>query len=157
GGRRFRLARDAYWSGGERVTSADVRDTVQLLKSPTLSGRTPEWADLLGEPLLEDDPFRVDFQLRQPYFQPLAPLTFKGLPQTYTGQPLKRADAPDFARKPLGSGPFAYLGRRHEDGRTFAVFAANPHYRRPGRTAGPHLREIRFYVSADPARDFQDP
>ncbi len=157
GGRRFRLARGAHWSNGEHVTSADVRDTVQLLKSPTLPGRTPEWADLVEDPLLEDDPFRIDFKFRQSFFAPLLPLTFKVLPQRFGDRQLRAADDREFGRNPVGSGPYRYLGRRHEDGRTCAVFAANPYYRRGGHTDRPYIREVRFHVSADPARDFRDP
>ena len=149
GGRlRFTLDRQAAWSSGEPVTAKNVRDTVQLLRR-TRPGRTQEWADLIEEPVLEDDPFRIDFKLRQPYFDPLAPLTFKVLPP--------RADDAEFARTPVGSGPYRYAGRRDEGGRTCAVFTANPFYVRHGNTDRPYIREIRFYVPADAARDFRDP
>jgi ABC-type transport system substrate-binding protein len=149
GGRRFRLAHDGRWSDGRPVTSLDVRNTSLLLRA---NGRAPEWEDLLEEPRVEDDPYRIDFPCRQLPFDPLARLAFKVLPQSFRGQALTRAVEPAFAREPLGSGPFRYAGRKTEAGRTYAVFTANPHYHRPGR---PHVREIRFFVSADPVADFR--
>jgi ABC-type oligopeptide transport system substrate-binding subunit len=151
GGRRFRLPRNARWSDGTAVTSLDVRHTAQLLKA---SGRAPEWLDLLEEPRVEDDPFRLDVQFRQLPLDPLARLGFKVLPQTYRGKGLFRADDPEFARQPLGSGPFCYTGRQTHDGRNCAVFTANRNYHRPGL---PHLHEIRLFVSQDPAADFHHP
>jgi ABC-type transport system substrate-binding protein len=148
GALRFALDRQAAWSSGEPVTAKNVRDTVLLLRR-TGPGRTQEWLDLVEEPVLEDDPFHIDFKPRVPYFDPLAPLTFKVLPP--------RADDPEFARQPVGSGPYRYAGRRDEDGRTCAVFIANPYYVRHGHTDRPYIREIRFYVPDDPAREFRDP
>jgi peptide/nickel transport system substrate-binding protein len=158
GGHRFSLDRDAFWPGGERVTAADVRDTVLLLKGHAAPGVPPAWAaDLVEDPLLDEDhPFRIDFRFRQGYFTPLAPLTFKVVPRAGAGGP-RRADDPDFARKPLGSGPYRYAGRRVENGRDSVIFTANPHYQRAGRVDRPYIREIRFHVPADPARDLRDP
>jgi ABC-type oligopeptide transport system substrate-binding subunit len=150
GGRRFRLARGARWSDGTPVTSLDVRHSAQLLKA---SARAPEWLDLLEEPRVEDDPYRLDVQFRQLPLDPLARLAFKVLPQTFRGKGLFRADDPEFARQPLGSGPFCYAGRQTHDGRDCAVFTANPIYHRPGL---PQLRAIRFFVSQDPAADFRN-
>jgi ABC-type transport system substrate-binding protein len=157
GGRRCRLRADAYWPDGQRVTAADVRHTALLL------GRSPTWADLVEPPSLESDPFRIDFRFRKCFLDPLAPLSFHVLPQTLT-----QADDPGFAKAPVGCGPFQYAGRKHLDGRDCAVFVANPQYgwrvaggewREPKRSIGeaqPYIREIRFTVSRDPVRDFQD-
>ncbi|MCI0460448.1 MAG: ABC transporter substrate-binding protein [Gemmataceae bacterium] len=157
GGRRVYLDGDAQWPGGERVTAADVRDTI-LYRGPPAPGVTPEWAaELLADPVLHDEhPLRIDFGFRQNYFAPLAPLTFKVLPRASIGGP-RRGDDPAFAKKPLGSGPYVYAGRRVEDGRDCAVFTANPHYHRDGRVDRPFIREIRFYVPTDPARHLRDP
>jgi ABC-type transport system substrate-binding protein len=150
GGRRFRLGPGTRWSDGHPVTSVDVRHTVQLLRA---SGRAPEWNDLIEEPRVEDDAYRVDFQFRQLPLDPLARLAFPVLPQAVGGQSLARADDPAFAAAPIGTGPYRYAGRRMEAGRTYAVFTANSHYARPGL---PRIREVRFVVSADPAADFRD-
>jgi peptide/nickel transport system substrate-binding protein len=151
GGRRFRLTPGALWSDGQPVTSHDLRHTAQLLRD---TGRAPEWADLLDVPRVESDLFHIDFPFRQLPLDPLARLTFRVLPQTFRGQPLLRADDPAFAKDPVGSGPFCYAGRKTEDGRTYAVFTANPRYPHAGL---PHLREIRFFVSRDPVADFRHP
>src|SRR5262249_33263492 len=58
----------------------------------------------------------------------------------------------EFARKPVGSGPFMFSNR---EGR-YVVFRANPHYGdREGRDGLPRIREIRFFKSQQPAVDFQ--
>jgi ABC-type transport system substrate-binding protein len=172
GGRRCRLRRDAYWSDGSRLTAFDVRQTALLLDSADLPGRTPQWKDLLERPEA-DHPFRIDLRFRQAYLDPLAPLTFHVLPQTFNGQALNRADAPAFAREPVGSGPYRYDGRQTIGGRLCAVFKANPHYgwRVAGggwreeddpqadaaRAARPYIREIRFFAAKDPVADFRRP
>jgi peptide/nickel transport system substrate-binding protein len=155
--RQFRLAADARWSDGRPVTSADVRHTAQLLKSKDLPGRSSEWTRLLHEPRVGDDPLQVDFRLEQGYLEPLALLTFPVLPQRFADRELRRADDPDFARAPVGSGPYQYRGRRKADGRACAVFAANPRYARADRPGMPFIREIRFYAPAVPAADFRAP
>jgi ABC-type transport system substrate-binding protein len=151
GGRRCRLRPDAYWSDGGRVTSADVRHSALLL------GRSPAWADLVEPPSIESDPFRIDFRFRKDFLDPLAPLSFHIVPQS-----LAQAGDPAFAKAPLGSGPFKYAGHQGQAGRDYAVFVANPHYGLRERKGAipegrPFIREIRFFVSKDPARDFQDP
>ncbi len=143
GGRRFRLPRDARWSDGKPVTSFDVRHTAELLAR---SGRAPEWHDLLEEPRVESDPYSIDFSYRRLPLEPLARLAFKVLPQSFQGKTLFAADDPAFAAQPVGTGPFRYVGRQLHDGRTCAVFTANPHYHRLGL---PHIREIRFVAAGD--------
>src|SRR5262249_32064025 len=64
---------------------------------------------------------------------------------------------PEFGQKPVGSGPYQYAGRRPDGERTCAVFTANPYYLRGGRADRPYIREIRFYVPSDPARDLRAP
>jgi ABC-type transport system substrate-binding protein len=140
GGRRCRLARDAYWSDGTRVTSTDVRNT---------AAGTTEYADLVEAPIIEE-PFRIDFRFRRGFLDPLLPLSFHVLPQTVV-----RADDPAFAAAPVGSGPFRYAGRKRQDGREYAVFTANPCYR--AETGKPSVREVRFFAWKDPVKDWQDP
>jgi ABC-type transport system substrate-binding protein len=151
--RRFALRRDAYWSDGERVTSPDIRHTVQLLSKADLPGRIPSWHDLIETPRVEQASFQIDFTLKQGIADPLALLSFPVLPQNFRGKALTRADDPDFAKAPVGSGPFVYLGQRQEAGRTLTVFAANPHYDRAANQ--PRIREIRFFAWKD-AKDLPD-
>ena len=150
---RFALRRDAYWSDGERVTSPDIRHTVQLLSKADLPGRVPSWHDLIETPRVEQASFQIDFTLKQGIADPLALLSFPVLPQNFRGKALTRADDPDFAKAPVGSGPFVYLGQRQEAGRTLTVFAANPHYDRAANQ--PRIREIRFFAWKD-AKDLPD-
>ncbi len=147
--RRFDLVRQAYWSDGERLTSADIRHTAQLLSQ---SGEGSVWRDLYQVPRFEGDPFRLTFTLRQGFWDPLDPLCFKVLPQQFRGKPLPRADDPEFAKAPVGSGPYFYAGRKKEGQRTFAVFQANPYYER-----NLAIREVRLFAWSDPVKDLGAP
>jgi ABC-type oligopeptide transport system substrate-binding subunit len=146
-GRQFTLTRGASWSDDHPVTAADVRRTVELF-----NGRVPEWTELLqGGARIDEDAFHINLTLRQGYLDPLSLMTFKILP----GQHLGRADDADFARKPIGSGPYQLQVR--DAGK--AVFSANPYYEMrlaPGKSGLPRIREIQFFHSEDPAKDFQD-
>ena len=120
--RHVELRRDAYWSDGERVTAADVRHTAQLLRS------TSNWRERVEMPRFEGLPFALDFTFRHGFRYSFAPLAFYVLPQRYRGRTLNRADDPEFAKAPVGSGPFVYVGKQSEGSRTVAVFKANPFY-----------------------------
>jgi peptide/nickel transport system substrate-binding protein len=152
-GRQFQLVRDARWSNAksdtDTVQAADVRRTVQLLRNPESKGFSPEWADLVDNPPPNTDPYVVTLTLRQGYLDPLSLMTFKVLPAA------SRLDSPDdlsFARKPIGSGPFQFHGK---DGNA-VVFTANPKYQRADKPGLPQIREIRFFHSDNPPRDFAD-
>lgn len=147
--RRFVLRRDAYWSDGERVIPADVRHTAQMMTDARLPGRVSAWLNFFEPPTVEGTSFGLDFSLKQGMFEPLSLLGFKILPQSFAGKPLNRGDDPEFARTPVGSGPFVYAGRRQIDGRPFAVFLANPNYVRGDRPNEPHVREIRMFAWKD--------
>ncbi|MBI3408099.1 MAG: ABC transporter substrate-binding protein [Planctomycetes bacterium] len=156
-GRRFALARDASWSDGERLTAVDVRHTLQLLASDEMAGRDRSWRDLLEPPRFEGNPFELNLKLRQGIADPLTLFHFKILPQQYRGKELARADDPEFAKSPLGSGPFVYSGRRVEDGRTYAIFQANPAFVRRNRPWHSNIREIRFFAWSDASKDIGTP
>jgi len=143
--RHVELRRDAYWSDGERVTSADVRHTVQL----TLD-RLASWRDLIQAPRVDQESFAVDFRFSQGYLDPPALLSFKVMPQNYGGKTLVRADDPQFARAPVGSGPYVFAGLKKENGRAVAVFSANPQYIRAPQ---PSIREIRMFTWQQPVTD----
>jgi peptide/nickel transport system substrate-binding protein len=80
---------------------------------------------------------------------PLAALTFKVLPQQYRGRPLERADDPVFAREPVGSGPYQYIGRKEENGVTVARFQANANHVRAGQPEVSTLRAIHLLAWKD--------
>lgn len=147
------LRKDVYWSSGDRFTAADVRHTALLLHQPDAPGRSALWRDFLEIPRVEGGAFHVNIGQRQGLFDPLAPLTFWVLPQYYRGKQLQRGDDPEFAKAPVGSGPYQLVGRRVEDGRVFVAFHANPHDLR----APINLREVRMAVGTDLKKDFPAP
>jgi ABC-type transport system substrate-binding protein len=150
-GRRFQLIGNAFWSDGKRLTGVDVRHTVGLLSSRDFPGRIPEWAYLIEQGARTGgSQLEITLTLRQGYLDPLALMDFKILPQK-----LQRADDPDFAHNPIGSGPYKYDAEKSKPGEE-VVFVANSHYEeRPGKLGQPRIREIHFVVSRDPANDFQ--
>ncbi|HLN30742.1 MAG TPA: ABC transporter substrate-binding protein [Gemmataceae bacterium] len=147
-GREFSLKQNAYWSNGDRVTATDVRHTISLLSDSNWKGRIPEWAKLMGPGTIDEDNFRIRLTLLQGYIDPLSLMGFKILPEK-----IQRADDPEFATKPIGSGPYFF---KNLDGE-YAVFTANSGYElRSPEAPLPTIREIRFFHSKDPARDFQN-
>src|SRR5262249_40571244 len=147
----------------EPVTAADVRHTLNLLRRPrragpdaqltdpklNRAGRGSELTDLLeAEPVVRD-PFHISLTLRQGFIDPLAAMTFKVLPASLND----RYD-PEFARHPVGSGPYLYKGIHTDAYGAFARFVANPNYRRASKVGLPRIMEVHFYHSKDPARDF---
>jgi peptide/nickel transport system substrate-binding protein len=144
-GRQFSLVRGAYWSDGNLVTAADVRNTVDLLSR--WRGHIPEWAALLKDGArIGRDSSHIQLTLHQGYVDPLSLMDFKILPQSLTA-----ADDPEFAKKPIGSGPYRLLSTSS----TEVVFVANPHYEaRAGKSGLPLIREIHFMRSANPVEDF---
>jgi ABC-type oligopeptide transport system substrate-binding subunit len=150
-GREFALPPDARWSNGRPLNAGDLRFTVSLLKKGRGTGRLPGWGDLLKDPSVGGDPFRVKVTLEQGYLDPLSLMTFKVLPQPQGLQP----DGEPFALKPVGSGPFFFAGTRSEQGREYALFLANPHYgSRASKYGRPRIREIHLFACADPAKEF---
>jgi ABC-type oligopeptide transport system substrate-binding subunit len=150
-GRQFQIVRNAYWSDGKLVTAADVRRTVQLLSDRKWAGHNPQWADLLENGArVEGDGFHISLTLHQGFLDPLSLMDFKVLPEG-----LRSADDLNFARQPVGSGPYVYKGRAEQ----YAVFTANPYYGtrfegQPDKAGLPRIREIRFFQSKSPADDF---
>jgi len=138
---QLQIRRDAFWSSGDRLTSADVRHSGQLLETTAL------WRDLLEMPRFEGRPFMLTVNLKQGIIDPVAPLRFYVLPQKYRAKLLSRGDDPDFARQPLGSGPFQFVGRKPEGKRTVAVFQANPCFDRQGKYG--NVREVRMMAWKD--------
>ena len=148
------LRSDAYWSSGERLTAADLRHTAYLMNQTDAAGRSALWRDFLERPPLAGKSFELKVKYRQGLFDPLAPLTFWILPRDYHGKELQRADDAEFAKAPIGSGPFQYVGRKSDAGKTFAVFQANPH---DLRQAPSSLREIRMMTWSDARKDLSKP
>jgi ABC-type transport system substrate-binding protein len=144
-GRRFQLARDAYWSNGEPVSAADVRATVEFRLR---RGLDPMWNVLMSTPLPSQEPFVIGLQLKQGQLEPLSLMTFKILPASRN---LQLADDAAFAASPMGSGPFQL--QRHDE--SMAAFQANPYYNRALPRGTPNIRQALFFHSVDPPSDFQ--
>lgn len=143
--RRFLLPADARWSNGKPITLLDIRHTAELL----LQAHTDQgaiWTEIVKRPRQVGELLQAEFALRHPTFDPLAFFTFRILPRTYRRKSLLSASEEDFARAPVGSGPYIYRGRKKANGRLFAQFTANPYYARADRPRQPYIREIRFFV-----------
>jgi ABC-type oligopeptide transport system substrate-binding subunit len=145
-GREFHLVRDARWyREGRGPDEPTIDEPVTATDARAGMRRFPE---LVGQ-RIDDDPLVLRLRLQQGYLDPLSLMTFKILP--------KYAADPDFARRPVGSGPYMYLGeetRRVGQGSVpCAVFRANPTYgARAGKTGQPFIREICFCTGKDDLR-----
>jgi ABC-type transport system substrate-binding protein len=145
--RVFNLPRGARWSNDRPLTASDVRFTVRLRAKAGAD-------DLLEKAELTPDPYRVKLNLRQGYLDPLALMTFKILPEGVGNEDFLKSE--EFARKPVGSGPFMYGGIKSDQEREYRQFVANPNYgSRPSKLGLPHVQEVRFYQSSSPAKDLE--
>ncbi|HEX5826593.1 MAG TPA: ABC transporter substrate-binding protein, partial [Candidatus Limnocylindrales bacterium] len=101
----FRIREDATWQDGEPVTSADVLYTVGALKDPDASGgRSASWAEVEATAV---DEKTVTFRLTTPVGGFLAAAAQPLLPaHLLEGIPYADIATSDFARLPIGSGPF---------------------------------------------------
>jgi ABC-type oligopeptide transport system substrate-binding subunit len=149
-GRSFQIAPNAHWSDGSLLTVSDIRRTAYLLCDPKWSARDPEWAQLMsgGDGVRsESDGLHVSLSLTQGILDPLSQMDFKIVPEQVT-----TINDPEFAKHPVGSGPYKFQGRDEKG----CTFVANPYFEgRPGKTGLPAIREIRFVQSSDPAKEFQ--
>src|SRR5262249_28649910 len=158
-GRQFQLVRDAFWSNDQPVTATDVRNTVQLLKTPKGSGYPQAWAEWVNEPIGGADPSRVTLTLRQGFMDPLLLMSFKVLPsEPWPDRKLTVKDDEKLAKEPVGSGPFVFRGKqKNNTGREYASFLASANYgSRAGRTALPRIPEIQFFQTDDPVKDLKN-
>ena len=102
----FTIRDDAVWHDGEPVTADDVVFTVEALKSPDAAGaRAAAWADVTVEAV---DEKTVRLTLGTPIGGVLAVATQPLLPAHLLADvPFADLGTSDFARLPVGSGPFA--------------------------------------------------
>jgi ABC-type transport system substrate-binding protein len=96
---------DAAWQDGQPVTADDVVYTVEALKDPSAAGGlAAAWADVAVEAV---DAKTVRFTLGSPVGGFLAALTQPLLPShLLTGVPMSDLATGDFAKSPVGSGPY---------------------------------------------------
>jgi ABC-type transport system substrate-binding protein len=158
-GRLFQLDRDAYWSSGDRVIEADVRQTLELLASKEWPGYAPEVADFLEAPTSGPDLSQVNVTLRQGLLDPESLMTFKVLPASAHLESPDPVNRQKFAHNPVGSGPFQLPDEKRRQAERQAgavVFVANSAYRRARKPDMPHIQEIRFFQPLYPVADFKD-
>jgi len=149
-GRQFDLPRNAYWSDGRRLNSADIENSLDLLRIGKGVGRSRVWGALLADIESIKSPYQLTLRLKQGFLDPLAPMTFKILPRDLP------VTTEEFARKPVTSGPFlldlVHSRQSDETKRECLVFTANPYYgQRRTKRGVPHIQEIRFYTYANNA------
>ncbi|MCI0641633.1 MAG: ABC transporter substrate-binding protein [Gemmataceae bacterium] len=149
----LRLRPDAWWSDGARVTALDLRHNALLEKQ----AGTFRWRELLETPQIDSNPLRMSVGFRQGVPDPLAPFAFFLLPHQQRGKPLASVDDAEFAKNPVGSGPFVYAGQKQEHGRTYALFTLNPNFEGRMNASFPALREVRLFAWKDALRDFHEP
>jgi ABC-type oligopeptide transport system substrate-binding subunit len=142
-GRGFYLARSATWSDGKPVQSADVRHTVDQIKKDKAGLDSVRWKDFLKEGRFETNSRQVDLLFLRVGVDPLSATTFKIIPEGTA------ADSVEFAKKPVGNGPYALQGEGPQriQGRPTLVFRA--------RTNRAAIRFIHFVLTADPIKDFE--
>ncbi len=155
-GRMFHLPRNAYWSNDQPLTSIDVRYSLTQLRQGFGTGRSPAWGQLLDRTPVATDPFRVNVNLEQGYIAPLSLMTFKILPAEGNNQGAA-AHEEEFARHPVGSGPFIYKGQDSRNDRRYATFQASLSYgSRAGKRNLPRIREIQLIQYVNPIDDLKN-
>jgi peptide/nickel transport system substrate-binding protein len=147
----FTLERGLRWSDGRPVTAYDVEQSFRLWTDPKAENFDPERSRFIGEVLVRN-PFQLTVELKLPHPRPLCLFMLPILPKHGVVEPPKRGS--EFARSPIGTGPFQ-LGKSEDPDQT--TFVANPEFR--GAGAGqPYIKEINFqnYVkSSAAARDLE--
>jgi peptide/nickel transport system substrate-binding protein len=101
----FKIRDDAEWQDGEPVTADDVVFTVEALKDPAASGAMAgAWAEVTATAI---DPKTVRIQTATPIAGFLAAATQPLLPAHLLADvPLADLAKSDFARAPVGTGPY---------------------------------------------------
>ena len=104
----FTIRPDATWQDGVPVTADDVVYTVEALKSPdSAGGMSGAWAEVTAEAV---DARTVRFTLATPIAGFLAALTQALLPaHLLADMPFADLATSDFARLPVGTGPFSLV------------------------------------------------
>ena len=125
------------------VNAADVVSTVKKLaaRKGEPGAEAADW--ISGVTTAADKECRIT--LTRGHIDPLSLMTFKVLPA-------KLLDDVAFARAPIGSGPFMYDGQKTMGGRMYAIFPANPDYKRPNP---PRLKAVWMVASRNPGADFK--
>lgn len=139
-----KLRPDLKWHDGKQITADDVVFTVSLMKAPIVNSRFIEsWADIEVEKI---DKLTVRFDLPGKYIPFPHALVFGVLPKhLLKDTPLSQIGQSDFAKNPVGSGPFEFIDRQIIDpnsGRLVLKLKANPSYFR----GEPRLKRFQLHI-----------
>ncbi|MBZ5540613.1 MAG: ABC transporter substrate-binding protein [Acidobacteriia bacterium] len=131
----FHLRRDAEFHDGQRVTAADVKATFDFLLDA--ANRSPKrGAFRMVESVEARDAATVVFHLKEPYASFLWNVSRPAVGIVPAGA------GADFARHPVGSGPFQFVSQAQDDE---VVLQRNPGYFR----GAPAIARVRFRVVPD--------
>ena len=131
----FHLRRDAAFHDGRRVTSADVKATFEFLLNP--ENRSPKRGAFRMVTSVEaPDEATVVFHLKEPYASFVWNISRPAVGIVPAGA------GADFARHPVGSGPFRFVSQAQDDE---VVLERNAGYFR----GAPAIARLRFRVVPD--------
>lgn len=139
----FHLRPNARFHDGRTVTSADVKATFDFILDP--ANKSPKRGGFRQIAGIEaPDPGTVIFHLKEPYASFLFSISRPAIGIVPT-------NAADFARHPVGSGPFRFISQSQDDE---VVLDRNPDYFRlpengNRETAAAQFSRIRFRVVPD--------
>jgi peptide/nickel transport system substrate-binding protein len=161
--RDYRLVGNAEWGvpDASLFSAADVSGTLRLMrqKSGLVASEAAMWFDDPGFDPADPGRLRMRFKLGHP--DPRSLLTMKVLPAGKLLEMNKALDDLDFARQPFGSGPYKLnpIRRNANEPIKEVILLANPAYaKRPGKSAQPFIKEVRFVdvnLSTDHPADFR--
>jgi peptide/nickel transport system substrate-binding protein len=132
----FHLRPGVRFHDGSAVTAADVKSTFDFLLNP--ANRSPKRGGFRQIASIEaPDPATVTFHLKEPYASFLFSISRPAI-----GIVPANANAPDFSRHPIGSGPFRFVSQSQDDE---VILEGNPDYFR----GAPAIARVRFRVVPD--------
>jgi peptide/nickel transport system substrate-binding protein len=105
----FHLAPEARWHDGEPVTARDVRFTHDLQTDPVVGYSARSWKEFITEVVVEDD-HTVTYRFDRDYpYQLMDANVGAVLPEHLLRDvPRARLSSCEFARSPVGNGPFRF-------------------------------------------------
>jgi len=106
----YRLAPEARWHDGEPVTAEDVRFTWELHVDPAVGYSARSWKEFVADVVVEDaHTVTFRFDRRYPY-QHMDASVGAILPKHLLADvPRDQLETCDFARRPVGNGPFRFV------------------------------------------------
>jgi ABC-type transport system substrate-binding protein len=132
----FHLRSGVRFQDGRALTSADVKFTFDFLLNP--ANRSPKRGGFRQIAAIEaPDPATVIFHLKEPYASFLFSIS-----RPAVGVVPASADAAEFTRHPVGTGPFRFVSQKQDDE---VVLERNPDY----FGGAPALVRVRFRIVPD--------